>query len=96
MSKQNNSVTITLNEPLQQGKGEKATTITEVTLRKPNSGELRGTKLADLLQMDTDAVATVAERITEPEITSNDFFKLDPADITDIALEVVGFLNGRR
>ena len=41
------AATITLDTPLTRGETE----ITELRLRKPTSGELRGVSLADVLQM---------------------------------------------
>lgn len=60
-------------------------------LRKPNAGELRGIKLADLLQMDVGALSVLLPRISNPAMTAADVAKLDPADLVSIASEVGGF-----
>lgn len=78
----------TLDKPLKRGEQ----TITAVTLRKPDSGELRGVALADLLRMDVDALATVLPRITTPTLTKHEVHVLDPADLTDLGGKVAAFL----
>lgn len=69
--------------------------IQQLNLRKPDSGELRGTSLAQLLTMDVDSVAEVVERISDPMVPAHEYMKMDPVDITNIALEVTGFLTGK-
>ena len=80
--------TVTLDTPIKRGNSE----ITEVTLRKPNAGELRGVSLAELLQMKVDALQTVLPRITNPILHKQDMATLDPADLVSMATVVVGFL----
>lgn len=80
--------TVTLDTPIKRGNGE----ITEVTLRKPNAGELRGVSLAELLQMKVDALQTVLPRITNPILHKQDMATLDPADLVNMGTVVVGFL----
>ena len=80
--------TITLETPIQRGE----TQITEVTLRKPQSGELRGLELADLLRMDVTANIKLLPRITTPTLTEADVAALDVADLTVLASEVSSFL----
>lgn len=77
----------TLEQPVKRG----AETIAEVTLRKPNSGELRGMKLTNLLQMDVGSMITLLPRITNPALTPDEVAELDPADLMALAGEVVGF-----
>jgi hypothetical protein len=79
---------VTLETPITRGETE----IKEVTLRKPGSGELRGINLTDLLQMNVNALHKVLPRISSPSLTEADVAKLDPADLTDMASEVAGFL----
>ncbi len=80
--------TITLETPIKRGE----TTITEVTISKPNSGALRGVALLPLLQMDVNAMALVLPRITTPTLTQPEVLALDPADLMQFATEVTGFL----
>lgn len=79
--------TITLDTPLKRGETE----ITEVTLRKPAAGELRGLNLVDLLQMNVDANIKLLPRISTPTLTEVDAAQLDPADLTQLASAVAGF-----
>lgn len=80
--------TITLETPIKRGD----TTITEVTLTKPNAGALRGVALLPMLQMDVNALAMVLPRITSPTLTQPEVLAMDPADLMQFATEVTGFL----
>lgn len=79
---------VTLDTPIARGD----TKIESVTLRKPNSGELRGIALTDLLRMDVDSLAVVVPRISSPTLTKQDVHSMDPADLTQIGSKVSGFL----
>ncbi|NIJ70599.1 phage tail assembly protein [Xanthomonas sp. 60] len=72
---------VVLEEPLKRGDQ----VITEVELRKPKSGALRGVKLTDLLSMDVDCVAIVLPRISSPTLTTADVRELDPVDLVALA-----------
>lgn len=88
-SEDNNlSVMIDLDEPIKRGETE----IKNVMLRKPHSGELRGTNLTDLLQMDVTALERVIPRISDPTLTSHEVQQLDPADLFQMGSTVSGFL----
>lgn len=91
MSERKTSVTITLEEPIERG----AQKITDVVVRKPKSGELRGTQLVNLLHMDVAALEVVLPRITQPTLTKIEVANLDPADLTQFGVEVSGFLLTR-
>ena len=82
------SKTITLDEPIKRGDS----LITEITLRKPKAGELRGVSLVDVAQMSVVALQQVLPRITTPILTGQDVANLDPADLLEIATEVAAFL----
>lgn len=69
--------------------------IDRVTLRKPQSGELRGLQLATLMAMDVLALQTLLPRITSPALTAHDVASLDPADLLNIGLEITGFFMTR-
>lgn len=84
--------TVTLDEPLKRGKS----TVDIVQVRKPNSGELRGVNLADLLQLNTDALTRVLPRITAPALTEADIRALDPADLVQLGGAVANFLVSKR
>ena len=91
MTDRKTAASITLEEPIQRG----TTTITDVTVRKPKSGELRGTQLVNLLHMDVAALEIVLPRITQPTLTKAEVANLDPADLTQFGVEVSGFLLTR-
>ncbi|WP_296250330.1 phage tail assembly protein [Pseudomonas sp. UBA4194] len=88
VTKNPNQEVIDLDTPIKRGTVE----ITEVTLRKPMAGELRGTSLSDLLQMDVLALRKVLPRITAPALTDHEIGQMDPADLVQMATAVTGFL----
>jgi hypothetical protein len=79
---------IDLDTPIKRGES----IIEKVTLRKPASGELRGTNLADLLQMDVSALEKVLPRISDPTLTPQEVQNLDPADLFQLGAAVTSFL----
>ena len=81
--------TVTLDSPIQRGEQR----ITQIELRKPRAGELRGVSLFDLMRMDVAATQAVLPRITTPTLTRHDVDNLDPADLFQLAAEVAGFLS---
>ncbi|MGD8174800.1 phage tail assembly protein [Marinimicrobium sp. ARAG 43.8] len=82
------SNTITLDQPIPRGGND----ITTLTLRKPASGELRGLNLYDLMQMDVTALCKLVPRIATPSIAEADVRQMAPSDLTQIGMEVNGFL----
>lgn len=82
------SVQVTLQTPIVR-KGE---TITTLTLMKPRTGDLRGLMLAEVLQMKTEAIATLLTRISSPTLIKAEVDEMDPADLVVCASEVAGFL----
>ncbi|MCV7756982.1 phage tail assembly protein [Pluralibacter gergoviae] len=80
--------TVKLDTPIARGE----TTITEIVLRKPQSGALRGTRLQAIMEMDVGAMMTVIPRISSPALTAQEMVELDPADLTALSVEVVTFL----
>lgn len=82
---------ITLETPIQRGEQS----ITEVSLRKPAAGELRGVALADLLRLDVSALITVLPRVTTPTLTPQDVQQMDLVDLTAIGTEVLGFFMSK-
>ena len=83
-----NEEVVVLDEPIQRGN----TTISEITLRKPMSGELRGIALVDLLNLEVSALRKVLPRITAPALTDMEVGRLDPADMVELGTKVAGFL----
>jgi len=88
MNTTNINTVIKLDEPIKRGKTE----ITEITLRKPAAGELRGCSLTDLLQMDVAALQRVLPRISTPPLIEADVAAMDPADLFQLGAAVSGFL----
>lgn len=78
---------ITLQSPVQR----KDETIDQIHLRRPAAGELRGLSLAQLMQMNVDAILKLVPRITAPALLEHEVAALDPVDFSAIAQEVVGF-----
>jgi len=82
---------VTLDTPIVRGE----TTVSQVLVRKPGAGELKGVSLINLLQMDVNALITVLPRVTVPTLLQHEVAALDPADLMQLGTEVVGFLMTR-
>ncbi|PBJ21170.1 Phage tail protein E [Pseudomonas ogarae] len=80
--------TVTLDTPIIRGK----TIIDSITLRKPQSGELRGVHLVDLLNMDVATLIKILPRISAPGITAPEAASMDPADLLACGSKISGFL----
>ncbi len=78
---------ITLDVPLKRGEQ----LIDTLSLRRPNTGALRGVSITDILQMQVNAVSVVLPRITTPTLTEADVRRLDIADLTECAISLAGF-----
>lgn len=90
LPKDPNTTTIELDTPIVRGEQ----TITTLTIKKPDTGKLRGgIKLMELIQMDIDSIIKVIPRITTPTLTENDVASLDPADLLAVSTAVVGFFQ---
>ncbi|WP_377153649.1 phage tail assembly protein [Roseateles sp. UC29_93] len=83
------TTTVTLDQPIKRGSQD----ISEVELRKPTAGELRGVSLFDLVRMDVGAAQTVLPRITVPPLTRPEIDGLDPADLFQLSAEIAAFLS---
>lgn len=88
MSDKQTEKTIQLDTPIMRGKTE----ITEIVLRKPQSGALRGIRLQAIMDMDVNAMMTVIPRFSSPALTAQEIAEMDPADLTAMSVEVVTFL----
>ncbi|WP_449471985.1 phage tail assembly protein [Sphingobium chungangianum] len=80
--------TVTLDAPIVRGE----TTIEELKLRKPRSGELRGLSLVDLGQLKVDSLTKILPRISMPTLTEAEVGNMDPADLLACGAEIGGFL----
>ncbi|PHM23265.1 phage tail assembly protein [Xenorhabdus budapestensis] len=85
---QTEQTTVTLEEPIARG----ATTITDIIIRKPTSGALRGVRLQALMEMDVDSMMLVLPRVTASVLTKNDLLLMAPGDLINLSVEVVNFL----
>lgn len=85
-------VNVELETPIKREGGD----ITQVTLRKPGSGELRGVSLTDLLNMDVNSLIRVIPRVASPTVTEADVRQMDVADLVALGGEVAGFLLPKR
>ena len=79
---------VTLDTPNRRGK----TTLDTLTLRKPQSGELRGVQLIELLNMDVATLIKILPRITLPGITAPEAAGMDPADLLACGSKISAFL----
>lgn len=82
---------VTLETPIMRGEME----IKTVEVIKPNSGALRGTRLAELCNADVDSLLTVLPRITLPTLTKAECINLDPVDLVALGGKVIGFLSSK-
>ena len=82
------AATVTLECPI----ARVASTITQLHLRKPKAGALRGINLAELLQLRAEAVIVLLPRITEPPLLKHEVENMEPVDLIACATEVVDFL----
>jgi len=81
--------TVTLIEPVKKGDTE----ITEVQVRKPRAGELRGLQIAPLQMGDTNALIKLLPRITSPRLEENMVADLCSDDIAEFAETVSAFFT---
>ncbi|MEX0319442.1 MAG: phage tail assembly protein [Ruegeria sp.] len=88
MSKPTQTQSVTLSEPIEvDGK-----TVSEVSLRKPMAGELRGLNMLDVLRMDVSAMIKLLPRITQPPLTELQVSsQIEPDDFTELASKTVVF-----
>ncbi|MCX9039102.1 phage tail assembly protein [Citrobacter portucalensis] len=83
-----NTATVTLDKPLQRG----TQSVTEIVVRKPNSGALRGTRLQALMDLDVDSMMVILPRVTAPAVTRDELLVMEPGDLIMLSVEVVSFL----
>ena len=66
--------------------------ITEVQVRKPSAGALRGLALSDIFRLQTEVIQTILPRVTEPMIPKHEVGNIDPADLVALGTAVSSFL----
>ena len=79
---------ITLDNPIIRGEQS----IETVTIRSPQGGELRGLKLQDVVQFDTDTIIKLVPRISDPILHPPEVAQMDLADIVAIGTAISDFL----
>lgn len=82
--------------PLEQSVTRGETEITELKLRRPNSGELRGLSLIETGQLQVDSLIKLLPRITTPRLQVNEVEELLPSDLLALGAEVGNFLLPKR
>ena len=80
---------IKLDEPIKRADKP----ITEVKLRKPAAGELRGLNLVNLMNGDVNSLVTLLPRISEPTLTENDIKEMELCDLVLMGDAVAVFLQ---
>lgn len=78
---------IELDEPIQRGD----TQITQVTIRRPNAGEMRGLSMVNVVQMQVDALLTLIPRICEPVLMAQELKAMNPADFMQIGTVIAQY-----
>ncbi|MGL4755663.1 MAG: phage tail assembly protein [Aeromonadaceae bacterium] len=85
-------ITIKLPTPIKRKEGPNGENndISEVMMREPKGGELRGLETLALIRMDYASHRTLIPRIC-PQITANDIDAMDPKTLLAVQQELVGF-----
>ncbi len=83
MSKQ--TVTVALPTPFEKD----GNTITEIELRKPNAGNLRGLSLLGVCEMQFDAACTLLPRIST--LNERDLLNMEVENLTPLMVEMASF-----
>jgi hypothetical protein len=80
-------IPVPLSKPIMRGDQK----ITEITLRKPASGELRGLKLMDVLNMDVVSLTVLVPRISTPTLTRADVEAMPLPDLLEVGVAITNF-----
>lgn len=78
---------ITLDTPVERGE----TTISSITLHKPQSGALRGVSVRAVLDMDVETIIKVIPRISDPKLTDAEAARLELPDVMQMGVALAGF-----
>jgi len=65
----------------------------ELILRRPMAGELRGTKLSRIAELDVDELFKIIPRISSPVVSEAQLNQLDSCDLMILAGEFAGFFS---
>jgi len=77
---------ITLKNPIKRGEKE----ISEVTIREPKGGELRGISLAEFSELNVDVVLKILPRVSTPSLTEQEGDTLCALDLVAIGAAMLG------
>lgn len=80
-------IMIKLTKPLTFGE----TTTTELILRRPTAGDLRGIKMQAIGELEVDTVLKLAQRLSTTPLAPTTLDDLDPADLLVLGAEIAGF-----
>lgn len=80
---------VTLSKPVGKGDGKTS----EIEVREPTAGELRGIAMVDVYQMHVSAFDTLLPRITKPALTKEQIGQMSMHDISELMGAVIGFLE---
>lgn len=83
--------TIPLSKPLIWGEQK----ITELILRRPTAGDLRGIKLQGISDMDVNTIMVVLPRISTTPLAPGVVNDLDPADLLSVCEAISGFFSAQ-
>ena len=78
---------VALDYPIKRSSGD----ITQLTIRKPKAGALRGVTLMAVAQIDVKALETVLPRVCEPILAPAEIVNMDPADLMSVGATVASF-----
>ncbi|MGB0694009.1 MAG: phage tail assembly protein [Rhodospirillaceae bacterium] len=81
--------TVTFATPIPYGEE----TLSEISLRKPTAGDLRGLKLMSVLELETNSLLTLVPRLATPAVTSGQLQALSPGDLIKMAGVIGGFFE---
>lgn len=81
--------TVKFSAPIEQAGQD----ITEVKLRKPKAGELRGTRLSLLVIADVASMMTLLPRITQPALAPETLDEMDVDDFFSLCQATMRFFD---
>ncbi len=81
------SIKVKLVNPIVRNGGN----VTEITLRKPKAGALRGLNVENLYSTDVNSLIVLLPRISEPPLIEREIEDLETEDLIELAGAVKGF-----
>lgn len=87
-----NTKNVTLDIALKRGDK----THNAVNIRKPAAGDLRGTRLTDVANIEVDALIKVLPRISTPPLNEHELSTMNGADFLALGVVVSNFLEQKK